>query len=71
MNLLFFHLEVDFGKDLILVANNEVDLKDHLAKKGYSQFEFSDLQTTHGTCSMRDRFNNRETAKCFYIPKIV
>lgn len=33
MNLLFFHLEVDFGKDLILVANNEVDLKDHLAKK--------------------------------------
>lgn len=70
MNLLFFHLEVNFGEDLRLVANNEVDLENSLIEKGFTNIEFSDLRTDYGTCSLRDEFGYRETAKCFYVTKI-
>jgi hypothetical protein len=69
MNLLVFHLEVDFGEDLRLVANNEVDLENYLIEKGYSFIEFSDLRTNYGTCSLKNQYG-RETAKCFYVTKI-
>lgn len=69
MNLLFFHLEKQFGTDIRLVANNEVDLEAHLIAQGYTNIEFSDLRTDYGTCSLRNQYG-RETAKCFYVSKI-
>lgn len=70
MNLLVFHLEADFGEDLRLVANNEVDLESYLLEKGFKYINFSDLRTKYGTCSFRDGLNHIETAKCFYVTKI-
>ena len=55
MNLLVFHLEVDFGEDLRLVANNEVDLENHLREKGFTNIKFSDLRSSYGTCSLKDQ----------------
>jgi hypothetical protein len=69
MNLLVFHLEVNFGDDLRLVANNEVDLENYLIEKGYNSIEFNDLRNSYGTCSLKDQYG-RETAKCFYVTKI-
>lgn len=69
MNLLVFHLEADFGEDLRLVANNEVDLESHLLEKGFKNIEFSDLRSSYGTCSLKDQYG-RHTAKCFYVTKI-
>lgn len=69
MNLLVFHLEVNFGDDLRLVANNEVDLENYLIEKGYNSIEFNDLRTPYGTCSLKDQYSI-ETAKCFYVTKI-
>ena len=68
-NLLFFHLKVDFGTDITVAANNEVDLQEYLVEKGYSSIKFSDLQTNYGTCQFKDTFGY-QTAKCFYIKKI-
>lgn len=70
MNLLFFHLESDFGEDLRLVANNEVDLENHLIERGFTNIEFSDLRTNYGTCFLTDKLGHRDTAKCFYVTKI-
>lgn len=69
MNLLVFHLEVNFGDDLRLVANNEVDLENYFKERGYKSIEFSDLKTSYGTCSLKDEYGI-ETAKCFYVTKI-
>jgi hypothetical protein len=69
MNLLFFHLEVSFGNDIKLIANNEIDLEQHLISVGYTSIEFSDLKTSYGTCSLKDQYG-RQTAKCFYVTKI-
>lgn len=69
MYLLFFHLEVDFGEDIKVVANNEVDLENYLIEKGFTSISFSDLRADYGTCSLNDQYG-RETAKCFYINKI-
>jgi len=69
MNLLFFHLEIDFGTDIKLVANNEVDLEQHLLSLGYTNIEFSDLRSNYGTCSLKNQYG-RETAKCYYVNKI-
>lgn len=69
MNLLFFHFEEQFGSDIKLVANNEVDLEAHLISLGHTNIEFSDLRSDYGTCSFKTIFG-RETAKCFYITKI-
>lgn len=71
MNLLFFHLEVGWGNDLRLIANNEVDLQDYLTGKGYTNIEFSNLKTSYGTCQLKNQFGNREIAKCFYVTKII
>ena len=70
MNLLFFHLEVDFGEDIKLIANNEVDLKEHLTEKGFKNIDFTDIRTDNGECGLTDQYNNREYAKCFYVTKI-
>ena len=69
MNLLIFNLEKEFGDDLRLVANNEVDLENYLKEKGYNSIEFNDLRTSYGTCSLKDQYG-RTTAKCFYVSKI-
>jgi hypothetical protein len=69
MNLLFFHLGEDFGQDLRIAANNEVDLEAHLISLGYTNIEFSDLRSDCGTCSIKNQYG-RQTAKCFYITKI-
>ena len=69
MNLLFFHLEMQFGADIILVANNEVDLKSFLESCGYRDIEFSDLQEQYGKCNLKSNLG-RELAKCFYITKV-
>jgi hypothetical protein len=69
MNLLIFHLAVDFGEDLTLVANNEVDLENHLIEKGFTNIKFEDLRTTYGTCTFRTQYGT-EVAKCFYATKI-
>jgi hypothetical protein len=69
MNLLFFHLERDFNTTIRLVANNEVDLENHLITLGFKNISFSDLRTDYGTCSLKDQYGG-ETAKCFYITKI-
>ena len=70
MNLLFFQLEADFGEDLKLVANNEVDLENHLTQIGFKDVKFSNLRTNYGTCVLRDKLDYKETAKCFYVTKI-
>lgn len=70
MNLLFFHLEVDFGEDLKLIANNEIDLENYLIQRGFKGIKFEDLRTSYGTCSFKDGLNYKETAKCFYVIKI-
>ena len=71
MNLLFFHLEVQFGTDIKLVANNEVDLEQYLIKeKQFLQVEFYDLKSDYGTCILKDHFGNKEIAKCYYVTKI-
>ena len=69
MNLLFFHLEIDFGTDIKLVANNEVDLEQRLISLGYTNIRFSDLRADYGTCSLENQYG-RETAKCYYVTKI-
>jgi hypothetical protein len=69
MNLLVFNLERDFCDTIRLVANNEVDLENHLIDLGFKNIEFSDLRTDYGTCSLKDQYG-RETAKCFYVTKI-
>jgi hypothetical protein len=69
MNLLFFHLEVDFGTDIKLVANNEIDLEQYLILLGYTNIEFFDLRANYGTCSLKDCYG-RQTAKCYYVTKI-
>lgn len=68
-NLLFFHLEVDFGEDIKIVANNEVDLEQYLISAGYTNVQFSDLRTSYGTCTLKNMYGT-ETAKCFYVNKI-
>lgn len=69
MNLLVFHLEVDYGEDLRLVANNEVDLESYLIEKGYTNIQFRDLRTSYGACYLKSQYES-ETAKCFYVTKI-
>ena len=69
MNLLFFHLEVQFGTDITVVANNEVDLEKYLLDKGFTNINFSDLRTSYGTCSLKDQ-HGIGVAKCFYVTKI-
>jgi hypothetical protein len=69
MNLLVFNLERNFCDTIKLVANNEVDLENHLIGLGFTNIEFSDLRTDYGTCSLKDQYG-RETAKCFYVTKI-
>lgn len=70
MNLLFFHLEVDFSESIILIANNEVDLENELIELGFTDIYFSYLKNDYGTCSLKDKFGNSEVAKCFYVKKI-
>lgn len=70
MNLLVFNLEVDFGEDIKVVANNEVDLEQYLIDKGFTNIEFRDLRTNYGTCDLKDKLDYRVTAKCFYVTKI-
>jgi len=69
MNLLFFHLERNFCDTIKLVANNEVDLENHLIALGFTNISFSDLRADYGTCSLKDQYGT-EYAKCFYITKI-
>lgn len=69
MNLLVFNLEEEFGDNLRLVANNEVDLENYLIEKGYNSIEFNDLRTYYGTCSLKEKYG-RVTAQCFYVTKI-
>ena len=69
MYLLFFHLEVDFGEDIKIVANNEVDLENYLKEKGFTNISFSDLRQSYGTCCLSDEYGT-QTAECFYINKI-
>lgn len=69
MNLLFFHLEINFGEDVKLLSNNEVDLENYLIKEGFTNIEFSDLRTNYGMCSLKGQYG-REYAKCFYVTKI-
>lgn len=71
MNLLVFNFEADFGEDIRVVANNEVDLEQFLIERGFKNIEFSDLRTSYGTCQFKSNFDNiTETAKCFYVNKI-
>jgi hypothetical protein len=70
MNLLFFHLESEFGQDIRLIANNEVDLKNHLADLGYKNIDFDNLLTDYGECGLTNQHSNREYAKCFYVKKV-
>jgi hypothetical protein len=72
MNVLVFHLEVDFGEDIDIVANNELDLIEYLEKEhNFSDIQFSDVTKPYGTCSFKNNFyNTREVAKCFYSKKI-
>lgn len=68
---LTLHLEVDFGEDLRLSANNHLDLTEYLLQKGYSNIRFSDLESTYGTCSFKQKgWENTVVAKCFYTEKI-
>ena len=68
-NLLYFHYERDYNDDIILISNNEVDLKQHLATLGYTNIKFLDLQSECGTCSFKTMYG-LEIAKCFYVTKI-
>jgi hypothetical protein len=69
MNLLVLHLENDFGEDLRLIANNEVDLENHLNTLGFTDVRFSDLRAHYGTCQMKDTYDSY-TAKCIYCKKV-
>lgn len=71
MNLLIFDLEVDFGEDIQVVANNEHDLRDYLSKQhGFTNITFNDLDCSYGTCQFKDALGYSETAKCKYAKKV-
>lgn len=68
---LTLHLEVDLGEDLRLSANNPLDLTEYLLREGYSDIQFSDLESIYGTCTFKQKeWENRVVAKCFYVEKI-
>lgn len=68
-NLLVFHLEVDFGDDIRVVANNEKDLESFLIDKSFKAISFLDIDRDYGTCHLSDQYG-RQTAKCFYVEYI-
>lgn len=68
-HLLVLHLEIDFGEDLMVSANNELDMREYLTKEGWTDIEFRDIESNYGTCSMENMYGI-ETAKCFYVEKI-
>ena len=69
MNLLYFHLEVDFGEDIKLIANNEIDLEQYLLSCGYRNIKFFDINKSYGICNLDNQYG-KETAKCYYVTKI-
>ena len=69
MNLLYFHLEVDFNDPISLISNNQMDLENHLVKLGFWGISFSDIDKYYGTCTVNTQYG-REIAKCYYIKKI-
>jgi hypothetical protein len=66
MNKLYFNLERDFNTNIVLIANNEVDLENHLISLGYTNISFSDTRHDYGTCSLKDIYGSY-TAKCYYV----
>lgn len=68
-NILIFLYEEDFGTDIRVFANNEIDLREFLLEKGYTDINFSDLESFYGTCSFRDQYGI-QVAKCFYIASV-
>jgi len=66
MNKLYFNLERDFNDPIVLIANNEVDLENHLTSLGYTNISFSDLKMYYGTCSLKDMYGSY-VAKCHYV----
>lgn len=71
MNLLLFIYEIDFDTHLHIIANNELDLEEHLRKDyNYRAIVFEDLTKSYGVCRFTDEAGNKEVTKCFYIKKI-
>lgn len=70
MNLLFFQLEQSWGDDVILVSNNEQDLRDHFLSRSYQEATFYNLDKSYGVCLLKDQNGERQQAKCFYIKKV-
>ena len=66
MNKLYFNLERDFNTNIVLIANNEVDLENHLISLGYTNISFSDIRHDYGTCSLKDVYGSY-IAKCYYV----
>ena len=67
MNKLYFNLERDFNTNIVLIANNEVDLENHLISLGYTNIYFSDIRhDDYGTCSLKDVYGSY-IAKCYYV----
>lgn len=70
-NLLIFIKEEDFGEDILLVANNEHDMSEYLISKYCAyNIKFSDIGTSYGTLTFKDRHGFSHTGKCFYAKKI-
>lgn len=69
MNILIFKLEIDFGEDILLAANNELDLRDELEKKGFTDIKFEDIEFPYGKCYLKDLYGT-EVADCYYVKKV-
>ena len=70
MNVLVFKYTPDFGQNIELVANNELDLKDYLEKEyDFNDIEFHDLHEYYGYCSFKTIYG-RESVSCYYSKKI-
>jgi len=69
MNKLYFELDRDFNEPIILIANNEIDLENHLISLGYTNISFSDLRHYYGTCSLKDMYGVC-VAKCYYVKTV-
>jgi hypothetical protein len=51
MNKLLFHYDVDFGEDIILIANNHKDLEDYLE----SELKYVNVRVTDTQVIFKER----------------
>lgn len=71
-NVLVFNYNPNFGEEINLVANNQLDLENYLIENyNFSNIKFEDIERPYGICTFKERlYENIETAKCFYCQQL-